>query len=110
MWRWCRRIITWLLVLMIAAAAAGWSYQRIAERRDLAAHPPPGRMVDIGTHRLHMWCMGSGAPAVLFDAGLGDTSFSWHLVQPEIATFTQACAYDRAGQGYSDAGPSPRTS
>jgi pimeloyl-ACP methyl ester carboxylesterase len=70
---------------------------------------PPGRLVDIGTHRLHVHCAGEGSPTVVFDAALGASSLSWSLVHPEIARVTHACAYDRAGFGWSDAGPLPRT-
>jgi pimeloyl-ACP methyl ester carboxylesterase len=69
----------------------------------------PGRLVDVGGHRLHLLCAGAGAPAVVFDAALGASSISWSLVQPEVARVTRACAYDRAGFGWSDAGPKPRT-
>jgi pimeloyl-ACP methyl ester carboxylesterase len=71
--------------------------------------PPPGRFVSIGTHRLHLHCLGAGSPPVVFDAALGGSSLSWTLVQPAVAAFTTACAYDRAGFGWSDAGPLPRT-
>src|SRR5688572_32469848 len=69
----------------------------------------PGRLVDVGGHRLHVHCLGAGSPAVVFDAALGATSLSWSLVQPAVATVTRACSYDRAGFGWSDAGPPPRT-
>lgn len=71
--------------------------------------PPPGRLIDIGSHRLHLHCAGAGTPAVVFDAALGASSISWSLVQPPVAAFTTACVYDRAGFGWSDAGPRPRT-
>jgi pimeloyl-ACP methyl ester carboxylesterase len=71
--------------------------------------PPPGRLIDVGTHRLHVRCEGQGAPAVVFDAALGASSLSWSLVQPAVAQVTQACTYDRAGFAWSDAGPLPRT-
>ena len=70
---------------------------------------PPGRLVDIGTHRLHLHCAGDGAPTVVFDAALGASSLSWSLVQPSIARVTRACAYDRAGFGWSEGGLMPRT-
>ena len=70
---------------------------------------PPGRLVDIGTHRLHLHCAGAGAPTVVFDAALGASSLSWSLVQPSIARVTRACAYDRAGFGWSEGGLMPRT-
>ena len=71
--------------------------------------PPPGTLVDIGTHRLHLRCAGQGRPTVVFDAALGGSSLSWSLVQPAVARATRACSYDRAGFGWSDAGPLPRT-
>lgn len=70
---------------------------------------PPGQLVDIGTHRLHLRCAGTGTPAVVFDAALGASSLSWSLVLPGVAAVTRACAYDRAGFGWSERGPLPRT-
>jgi len=71
--------------------------------------PPPGRLVSVGTHRLHIRCDGAGGPPVIFDAALGGSSLSWSLVQPAVARLTHACSYDRGGFGWSDAGPLPRT-
>jgi pimeloyl-ACP methyl ester carboxylesterase len=70
----------------------------------------PGRLVSVGTHKLNLYCMGSGSPTVVFDSGWEDWSPAWSVVQPRVATFTRACAYDRAGAGFSEAGPMPRTS
>ena len=71
--------------------------------------PPPGRLVSVGTHRLHIQSEGEGSPSVVFDAALGASSLSWSLVFPAVARLTRACAYDRAGFGWSEAGPLPRT-
>jgi pimeloyl-ACP methyl ester carboxylesterase len=81
----------------------------VANASTMKAPPPPGRLVDVGTHRLHISCAGSGSPAVVFDAALGGSSLSWALVQPAVARLTRACAYDRAGFSWSEAGPLPRT-
>ncbi|HJR51617.1 MAG TPA: alpha/beta hydrolase [Gemmatimonadales bacterium] len=109
MWRWTKRALIGLAAVVAVAAVAGATYQWVATRRDLAAHPPPGRLVDVGGHRLHIWCTGSGSPAVILESGLGGSSAGWGFVQPEVATFTRVCSYDRAGLGYSDPGPAPRT-
>jgi pimeloyl-ACP methyl ester carboxylesterase len=85
------------------------TYQWLATRNDIARMPPPGVLVDIGRFRLHLWCTGEGTPSVILDTGLGGTTADWALVQPEVAKFTRVCSYDRAGMGYSDAGPSPQT-
>jgi pimeloyl-ACP methyl ester carboxylesterase len=70
---------------------------------------PPGRLVDAGGFRLHVHAMGEGAPVVVFDAALAGSSISWTFVQPAVAQFARACAYDRAGFGWSEGGPMPRT-
>jgi len=69
----------------------------------------PGRLYDIGNLRLHMNCMGEGGPTVLFDAGLGGFSLEWLAIQRQLAATVRTCAYDRAGYGWSDMGPSPRS-
>src|SRR3989454_600557 len=109
MWRWTMRILVGLWGLIVLAALAGATYQSLATRKDLALTPPPGQLVDIGGHRLHLWCTGAGTPAVVLDTGLGGSSAEWGYVQLEVARFTRVCSYDRAGMGYSDPGPSPRT-
>ena len=66
-------------------------------------------MIDVGGHRLHVICEGSGGPVVLLESGIAASSLSWAVVQPAIAAFTRACAYDRAGLAWSDPPSSPRT-
>jgi pimeloyl-ACP methyl ester carboxylesterase len=109
MWRWAKRTLIGLCGLAVVAALTGSTYQWIATRNDLAANPPPGRLVDVGGHRLHIWCTGSGQPTVILENGLGGSGLGWSFVQPEVAKFTRVCSYDRAGTGHSDSGPSPRT-
>jgi len=110
MWRVAARILIGLCGVVAIVALGGAVYQWISTRCDLAANPPPGRLVDVGGHRLHIWCTGSGEPTVILESGLGGSSIGdWSLVQPEVARFTRVCSYDRAGMGFSDPGPSPRT-
>jgi pimeloyl-ACP methyl ester carboxylesterase len=89
---------------------AGMWYQAIAEGRDLRAHPMPGELIDVGLYQLHLYCTGSGFPAVILESGLGDTYISWRKVQPKIAQFARVCSYDRAGLGFSDYTRHPSTS
>ena len=108
--RWLRRIFVGLFTVAIVLAAVGASYQSLSAARDHRAHPMPGQLVDIGGYRMHIHCTGQGTPTVVLDSGLGDSYISWHKVQPQIAQFTRVCSYDRAGLGYSDSSPRPRTS
>lgn len=75
-------------------------------------HPPPGQLIDVGGWRLHLRCTGvptAGQPTVILEAGIGAFSVDWALVQPQVAEFARVCSYDRAGSGWSDWGPHPRT-
>jgi pimeloyl-ACP methyl ester carboxylesterase len=77
-----------------------------------ATPAPPGKLVDVGGWNLHLNCTGmpqTGVPTVVFESGAGGTSFDWYFVQSEVANFTRACSYDRAGTAWSDVGPHPRT-
>lgn len=69
----------------------------------------PGAFASVGAHRLHYRCDGEGTPAVIFDAGIAASSLSWSRVQPEVARFTCACSYDRAGLAWSEVGTTPRS-
>lgn len=93
-----------------ALAGVGAAYQTIETWRDARAFPPLGELVDVGGHRLHLIRRGAGSPTVVLDAGLAGFSLDWGLVYPEVARFTTVCAYDRAGYGWSERGPAPRTS
>ena len=93
-----------------ACGVAGALYQACAARRDAARYPAPGRMVDVGGHRLHLQVLGearSGATVVL-EAGLDSFSTNWHWVQSTLASSLRVVAYDRAGLGWSDNGSPPR--
>ncbi len=80
-------------------------------KRELTAkYPPPGKMVDVGGFQMHIHCQGQDSedtPTVLMEAA--EFSLSWASVQPEIAKFARVCAYDRAGLGWSEPSPDPRT-
>lgn len=97
-----------IMVSIIGLLLVGYIYEPIAEAADAKAYPPPGELVDVGGFRLHINCTGTGSPTVVIEAGLGDWSTGWGFVQPEVAKTTRVCTYDRAGWGWSDAGPLPR--
>jgi len=88
---------------------AGMLCERLSERRDRARYPRIGRSVDIGGRTLNLDCSGDGTPVVIFESAGHTAGYSWVDIQPEVARFTRACWYDRAGYGWSDPAPSPRT-
>ncbi len=105
---WIGRILLTLLALLVGLATVGAAYQAIATESDKHNYPPPGQLVDVGSYKLHIHCVGVGSPTVILEAGLAGGSSIWGWVQPEVARSTRVCAYDRAGIGWSDPGPEPR--
>jgi pimeloyl-ACP methyl ester carboxylesterase len=94
-----------LAALILFFGVAG----RVARRRLLRQVPRPGRLVDVGGYHLHIHALGQGGPAVIFDAGAGATGLAWAPMQRDVAAFTNAVVYDRAGRGWSMPGRTPRT-
>jgi pimeloyl-ACP methyl ester carboxylesterase len=100
------------LLLVVAAvlvlAVAGAIYQAIATQRAERAHPPPGEIVEVGDHSMHIDCAGRGSPTVILEAALGNMSAGWVRVQKQVSDTARVCAYDRAGMSRSESGPDPR--
>jgi pimeloyl-ACP methyl ester carboxylesterase len=113
-----RRVISRWIPFTLGGLGAALLLARLAGAGDAAgdrseampgAPDPPGKLVDIGGYRLHIQCTGKGSPTVVLEAGSGDFSVDWGLVQPEAARFARVCSYDRAASAWSDPGPTPRT-
>ena len=107
--KWVGRILLVAFVLVLGLIAFGLIRESIIRNQYQAEYPPPGQMVDLGTHRIHLNCIGEGSPTVVFESDIDEYGvLSWDSVQGEIGTFTRACSYDRAGILWSDPGPRPR--
>ncbi len=83
---------------------------KAAERTRQPDYTAPGQLIDVGTHKLHIYCQGSGSPTIIIDTGMGGISLEWKHIQEALTENTRICLYDRAGYGWSETGPLPRTS
>lgn len=95
---------------MIVLALVGAVYQVLGNWWDTRRFPQRGKSVQAGELRLNIDCSGQGSPTVILESGMGVPAMGWLKVQPEVAEFSRVCSYDRAGYGWSEAGPKPRTS
>jgi pimeloyl-ACP methyl ester carboxylesterase len=96
---------SWLLypvISLLALASIGGGYETVREAVDARAYPMPGQLIDVGGHRLHLSCTGSGSPTVVLEPGGGEMSSSLGWIAPAVARGTRVCVYDRAGRGWSD--------
>jgi pimeloyl-ACP methyl ester carboxylesterase len=108
-WRKVTERIVLSIIALLAVAVAGTSaLNAIALHHFWALNPAPGAFYAVNSHRMHIYCMGNGSPAIVLEAGGGNDSVIWRGVQPALSMTTRVCAYDRAGSGWSDALSSPR--
>ncbi|MEU8174362.1 alpha/beta hydrolase [Microbispora hainanensis] len=96
------KALTGLVSAAVAGAAMSGAYQAYGARRDRRRFPPPGRMVDVGGRRIHLWTAGAGSPAVVIVPGLGEAGVNWAALLPELSAESSVVLYDRAGLGWSD--------
>jgi len=101
----------WLLYPIagfLAVGAVGGSFATVQASLDHSTDAMPGQAYDVGGRRLHLNCTGAGSPTVVLQNGLGETSAHWAWITRSVAAETRVCAYDRAGQGWSDDAPGPQ--
>ena len=103
------RASTPALGILFAAQAFAWASPAAADSLVASdVYAAPQRLVVVDrARRLNLYCLGSGSPTVVLDAGSGNSMATWRYVQAEIGQTTRVCAYDRAGLGFSDAAERP---
>ena len=102
-----RLALTSALIVLGVLILMGATYQGVATAVERRRYPHPGRLVDVGGHQLHIYCVGDGSPTVVLEAPETAMSAAWGWVQSEVAKTTRVCSYDRAGLGWSEAGDKP---
>jgi hypothetical protein len=90
------------VLAILALASIGGVYQTVGAAVDAKAYPPPGQLIDVGGHRLHLSCTGSGTPTVVLEPGGGEMSSNLGWITPAVALGTRVCVYDRAGREWSE--------
>jgi len=98
------------LGVLLPVAGIGLSYEAVGEYRDRHRFPLKGALVAVEGHKMHLFCTGDGNPAVILGAPFTGVSASWAPVQAAVSPFARVYSYDRAGYGWSEPGPLPRTS
>jgi pimeloyl-ACP methyl ester carboxylesterase len=102
------RRLLYPLLAFLALASVGGGYATVGAAADARAYPAPGQLVDVGGHRLHIHCTGSGSPTVILEPGQGGASSDSGWVAPTLARDSTVCVYDRAGRGWSDPADGPQ--
>lgn len=109
MLRWIRRGILAIIALLLLLIGAGFTYETIMEIGDAERYPYFGQLVEVDGYTMHIHCKGIGSPTVILESGAGGFSISNQPMQQWLREETRVCVYDRAGMGWSDPRPKPRT-
>ena len=100
---------TFLSIIGIAILWLQWPSANLEAGANQSILSPPGYLFDVGGYKLHLYCLGDNDPTVIFDSGAGGFSLEWRRIQETLSKDMRVCAYDRAGYGWSELGPMPRT-
>jgi alpha-beta hydrolase superfamily lysophospholipase len=95
----------WLLypaIALVAVTAVSGAVETVTLAHDHGRFEMTGALYDVGGHRLHLSCTGTGSPTVVLENGLNEISPLWNGITTQVSRTTRVCAYDRAGQGWSD--------
>jgi pimeloyl-ACP methyl ester carboxylesterase len=107
--RWLKHAAIGLALLLAAATAVAFVFQTRRDARILEQNPPPGQFVDVGGHKLHYRLVGSGPVTFVLEGGVGEYGATWEGVEGDLGEIGRVFVYDRAGMGWSEEGPHPRT-
>jgi pimeloyl-ACP methyl ester carboxylesterase len=103
-----RRLLLYPVFAVLAIASVGGGYETVLEAVDAHTYAMPGQLINVGDHRLHLNCIGSGNPTVVLEPGAGGFSSIFGWIAPVVAKDTRVCMYDRAGRGWSEPADGPQ--
>ena len=98
--------IVYPVCVVLVLSCIGGAYETYRESTD--SFPMTGRLIDVGGHKLHIDCTGTGSPTVVLEPGLGEPSTAMAWIAPAVAKTTRVCVYDRAGRGWSESAGGPQ--
>jgi pimeloyl-ACP methyl ester carboxylesterase len=95
--RWLKRALVFLLALLFFSTI----YSAYADHRDASRFPPPGKLIALGDHQIHIDCAGQGSPTLVLESALGGPSPLWQPIKDKLVPSARVCSYDREGIGWS---------
>jgi pimeloyl-ACP methyl ester carboxylesterase len=108
-----RRIVLILVVAVLLGGCSGGSDS--ANSDATAPSATTGRIdgsVDVGGHKLHLRCEGTGppgSPTIVYLHGLGGDGSDIKSINTQLASQARVCTYDRLNVGRSDSDPGRHT-
>ena len=97
-----------IIILLVLLSAI---YHTIMTKNENKKYKPPGKLVDIDGHKMHIIGNGDGTPTIVMTCGSGAPSaYSEYCnIEPKLSEITRTCIYERPGYGWSEYASTPRS-
>jgi pimeloyl-ACP methyl ester carboxylesterase len=100
-----------VLMIIMIPLFLGELWQYIMCNYESKRYAPPGQLIDVKGHKMHIYARGEGSPTVILTVGSGTPSAyaDYYYIQKELMKVTRTVSYDRSGFGWSEATSIQRT-
>lgn len=97
------------IILILLFIGALWQYAMSCYEGKRYA--PPGRLIDVKNHKMHIYAKGEGPQTVVLTVGSGTPCAytDYYYIQNELSEITRTVIYNRPGFGWSEPTSVPRT-
>lgn len=104
--KWIKRLGLGILPLII-----GGIWQNVMQEKESQLFPPPGKIISVQSHDMHLYGTGTGKSTFVFIPGSGTPNAftDFYYLQKELQSYARTVSYDRAGYGWSAKTTNPRT-
>ncbi len=100
-------VIGVIAVILIIASTINHRYQL---RQEAKIFPPPGKIVEVNNHKMHVYADGQGAITLVFMSGHGTTgpALDFKPLWKRLINEYRIVVVEKAGYGWSDVSSAPR--
>jgi pimeloyl-ACP methyl ester carboxylesterase len=105
------RKLVQLLTIVLVILVIGILWQNNMSKSEKGKYNPPGQLIEVDTHKMHIYASGEGSPTVVFTAGSGTPCAytDYFCIQQAVSKTVRTISYDRPGFGWSEPTSMPRT-
>jgi len=100
-----------VLALVLITLVSGILWQHNMSCYEKEEYNPPGQLIKVDSHKMHIYAAGAGSPTVVFTVGSGTPCAytDYYYIQKELSKTVRTISYDRPGFGWSEPTTIPRT-
>lgn len=104
MWRRVRKIMVYLLAILVGLAGIGTVYQWYGSVQDKKSYKPVGKLYEVAGSKMHLYTEGEGDTTIVFASGWGTVNpyADFSPLYEGLKSHAKIAVYDRFGYGYSD--------